>query len=442
MRNRRLIFAFILSTLLSLLAGLLSDLSATYLAPSLADQPWLVYGALIVTFAITLPVSSYLFLHGLPPETGEVPAETTRLSTVTTQPPIPEMISPSRPASQLPGKSYRELVGRDARLGEMMAALRDPAGKWIVAVDGIGGIGKTALARESAERCLTEHLFDMVVWERASNEEEIRKGNIPMTFETALDAIGRKLGAPDVTHLKGAEKEARVRALLRKQRVLVVLDNLETAREPQNDIARQLRALLGPSKALLTSRHRFQGEFYTIHLSGLDEDGALSFTRQEAKEKGIHQVAAADPSELKQIFRATGGSPLALKLVVGQLDYLPLDKVLDQLSDVRAPEGKADEDDYFHFYRFIFLPSWRLLSDSGKNLLISMAIFAPGVGGTPEAIKEISGLADNVLTKKIDELWRLSFLEVDKSPSLTQVRYYLHQLTQYFVLSDILKVLE
>lgn len=441
MRNRRVVFAFIVSTLLSLLVGLLSDLTATYLAPGLESQPWLVYGALIVTFCIALPVSTYLFLRS-PLEVEQI-TKAPVLPEPLPRPPTPELSLPT--PIQLPGKAYRELVGRDALLGDIMAALRDPAGKWIVAIDGMGGIGKTALAREVTGRCLSQRLFEVAVWESAPREEfagvDRRKGAGTLTFETALDAITRQLGALDVPRLRRAEKEARVQALLQSQRVLVTLDNLETAKEPQNEIARRLRPLLDPSKALLTSRHRFLGDFYAIHLTGLDEDDALRFIRQEAEEKGIRRVAAAEPSELKQIAQSTGSSPLALKLVVGQLGHLPLETVLSQLRDVQMPEQESDEDDYYRFYKFIFFPSWRLLSADGKKLLISMANFAPGVGGTLEAVKATSDLTDDVLTRSVDELWRLSFLEVGESPSLKQVRYYLHALTQYFVLSDIVQVL-
>lgn len=350
------------------------------------------------------------------------------------------------PLIQLPVKGYRELVGRDALMGDIMAALRDPAGKWIVAVDGMGGIGKTALALEVADRCLDKGLFDGVVWEQAPREEFIRakpaKRANTLTFETVLDAIARQLGALDVPRLEGVEKEERVKALLRMQRVLVVLDNLETAQEPQNEIAAQLRPFLEPSKALLTSRHRFEGDLYAIRLTGLNEDGALRFVRQEAVEKNVELVSSAPVDELRQIIEVTGGSPLALKLVVGQLVRLPLETVLGQLREVRLPERGASEDDYVRFYKFIFFPSWELLSDDGKKLLISMSHFAPGIGGTLEAVKATSDLADEVLTRSIDELWRFSFLETGESPTLKQVRYYLHALTQYFVLSDIVQVLK
>jgi len=263
-------------------------------------------------------------------------------------------------STQLPGKSYRELIGRDILMGDVLAALRDPSGKWIVAVDGMGGIGKTSLAREVADRCTSEHLFDAIVWDQAPKEsQEFPTGTAKvkgtLTFETVLDSIARQLGALDVPRLNGSEKEIRVKGLLQVQRVLIVLDNLETAKEVQTEIARRLLPLLNPSKALLTSRHRFQGDLFAVHLTGLDEDGALRFVRQEAQEKNIQNVSSAKVSELKQIAETTGGSPLALKLVVGQLGHLPLGTVLEQLSKVKLPKGTVTRMIIYFFIKEYFL---------------------------------------------------------------------------------------
>lgn len=343
----------------------------------------------------------------------------------------------------LPDKWYRELVGRDIILKEMLEALHDPSGKRMLAIDGMGGIGKTALAREVADHCLETGLFDVAVWVQAPKEEFIdlnrskRAGSL--TFETALDAIARQLGAVDVFSLRGAEKEVRLRTLLQMQPTLIILDNLETAKEPQNEIAQRLRPLLGASKAILTSRQRFQGDVYTVHLTGLAEQASLDFIRQEADEKNIKRVASAELSELKQIAQDTGGSPLALKLVVGQLETLDLETVLTLLRTVQLPEQGSEDDEYFRFYQGIYFSSWKLLSETSQNLLISLAHFAPNIGGTLEAIKATSQLETAALARCIKELWRFSFLEVDKSPTLQQIRYYLHALTQYFVLAEIVK---
>lgn len=130
-----------------------------------------------------------------------------------------------------------------------------------------------------------------------------------------------------------------------------------------------------------------------------------------------------------------------MKLVIGQLIRLPLDVVLNNLKDVTL-SSENQESEYVRFYKSIFMPSWKLLSDEAQHLLIAMANFAPNVGGTYEAIQATSELSDDILSQNIDELWRFSFLDVGKAGSLKKVRYYLHALTQYFVLSDIVKVLK
>ena len=149
MKKQRILFAFIVSAFLTLLVGLLSNLAATYLAPAWAERPWIIYSALAITFLVSLWVSSYVFLRTLP--------ETQHSDHQSTPPPLPSFEpaggnSTQIPSGQLPGKSYRELIGRDNLIGNVMGALRDPSGKWIVAIDGMGGIGKTALAQEITDR--------------------------------------------------------------------------------------------------------------------------------------------------------------------------------------------------------------------------------------------------------------------------------------------------
>ncbi len=348
--------------------------------------------------------------------------------------------------NRLPGKTYREFIGRDALMKEIMSALQDPDGRRIVTVDGLGGMGKTALALEVAEQCLKNHLFEAVVWESAietgRSDEKYNEYEPLLTFEMILDAIGFQLGDCDISKLKGIEKERQVQTLLGNRRVLVVLDNLETAEESQDKIAQRLRSLLAEnkspacSKVLLTSRYRFKGEVWAIHLTGLNEDDAMRFLCQEGIEQGVKCVETAKSDELKLIARTTGGSPGAMKLIVGQLGHLPLEIVLNRLSEVQMLESKLDQDEYVHFYKSIFFPAWQFLSNNGQQLLLAMTQPAPGVEKKFEALKAISGFADNSLISAIDELWRYSFLEVRESSNLKQVGYYLHALTRYFVLSD------
>ena len=351
----------------------------------------------------------------------------------------PITLAESIDISQLPSRQYREFVGRQPQLDDIENALNDSLGKWIIAVDGIGGIGKTALAREIADRLLSGKSFEKIVWEQSPKDIAMAKSSRGLTYDSVLDAISYQLEAFDLLQIKGEEKEARVKNLLRNHKTLVVLDNLETAQDSQHTIANRLAGILSFSKAFLTSRHRFSGDVFSVHLTGLIEEDAIDLIRREAKNKNISPIETAKTDELRQLVISSSGSPLALKLVVGQLGHLPLSIVLEQLSLIHIPADNAEEDDYTSFYKGIFMPSWKLLSESSQNLLISMATFPAGTGGTIEAIREISDLPNSMLIRSIDELWRLSFLEVGQSLSLNNTRYYLHALTQNFVVSDIVK---
>lgn len=419
LNKRGVALAFVVSSVLAIVIGLLSNVAANTLE---VNEPRVVWIALILTFLISLPINLYLFLHS--------PAPTP----TTTDTPGP---TPRSQALPLPSRPYGKFFGRETLVDDIMHSLREPDRRKIIGIDGMGGIGKTALAREVTELCIEESLFDVVIWEPRESDVSFN-ATVPLTWDYLVTTVGRQLGAPDIQRLTEAEKAARFKTLLESQRVLLILDNLETAAIGQDNIVTQLAPLLSSSKAILTSRRRFKGDVYSVNLSGLEEDSAVQMLRYEAGERGVTQVATAPLGDLRTLARTTGGSPLALKLVIGQLQYLSLETVINAIKEVRIEADGTDEDDYVRFYKSIFWSSWELLSESAQQLLVSMSVLAPNLGGTAETIQAVAQVNEEVMTKVIGELWRFSFVEVGER-NLRKRRYYLHPLTQYFVLSDVVK---
>jgi hypothetical protein len=316
-----------------------------------------------------------------------------------------------------------------------MGALRDPERK-IILLTGLGGIGKTALAREAVEQCISEGLFEYIVWGSAKTEqfvgERVQKlSTDDFTFGTMIEDIARQVGREDILRMKMEERQSAIQALLAAKRVLIVVDNLDTARESE-ELVGNLVPLLGKSKALCTSRHGLQNDqIYSLRLKGLSAEAGRDFLREEAEARNIEGLANSSDVILNRIHKATGGVPLAMRLVAGQVSRQPLKDVLEALE--RASSKEKD----YEFYRYIYQRSWAMLEIDAQKALVSMANYPPVTGGSVEDVKEIIGTDSSAFSTAMNRLVMLSL--VDKFGPIGRERFALHPLTQYFVLSDIVK---
>ncbi len=168
------------------------------------------------------------------------------------QPPATDfLLLANEPPHNLPLTQYtRHFAGRGPELvqiGEWMAELAEP----VIALHGVGGIGKSSLATMAALR--HSHRFDAVIFATAKDDPEnfgVEK------IVQALDAVCGTSCLGEATPEKRQQAALRV---LNSRRLLLVLDNLETlspaATTALGNFLRQLDHRLG-SLALLTLRPR------------------------------------------------------------------------------------------------------------------------------------------------------------------------------------------
>jgi len=99
---------------------------------------------------------------------------------------IPDPITPCQ--SKIPrlyaAGQHSPALGREAQLQQILNFYRSNQGSQLVAITGLGGIGKTTLAFETAERAINQNLFEQVIWESAKTLKpftpaRLRKSNIP-----------------------------------------------------------------------------------------------------------------------------------------------------------------------------------------------------------------------------------------------------------------------
>ena len=221
---------------------------------------------------------------------------------------------------QLPA-SVRSFVGRQAETGRLDGLVRQVAdtaegGGMVVisAIDGMAGVGKTALAIHAAHRLAGQfpdgHLFiDM---------HGYTQGHEPRSAGEALEVFLRALGVPPQRVPPGTdERAAMFRQRLAGTRTMIVLDN--TVSEAQ------VRPLVPGSAGclvLVTSRRRLKGldEALVLTLDVLPRADALELFRAVA---GPGRVPPDDPV-LPEIVELCAQLPLALRIAAALLRHRPV----------------------------------------------------------------------------------------------------------------------
>ena len=329
------------------------------------------------------------------------------------------------------------LFGIAAKQATLLDLLGVEGPPWVIAVDGMGGIGKTTLADAIVRQIVTQPQYVDIGWLSARRRFFTLWGGLQepsdrpaLTLERLIDAILYQFGAAQVARLPYERKLAEVKELLNSAPHLIVIDNLETAADYRT-ILPELHRLCNPSRFLLTSRHGLRAfpAVYSLTLDELSLADSLDLVRYEAEGRGFHELASAPDDLLTEVHQVVGGNPLALKLVVGQSYALPLPQVLKNL---RLAQGRKVEQLYHHLYRH----SWQMLSDHARQVLVTMPLVAEQGGDIPQ-ITAISELTENEVTAALTELVNVSL--VNKMGSVQDYRFAIHQLTETFLAREVLK---
>jgi len=319
-------------------------------------------------------------------------------------------------------------VGRKAEIATCLAALAPEERGWGVAIDGIGGIGKTSLALEVAHRTRQQARFDAYLFVSAKttwlSPDGVRQETLA---QSSLDAFCREfarlLGEDTVTHIPDAT--ARRRALLdslRGRRTLSIWDNLETLTAEERDlIAEFLLQLPAPNKAIITSRRRTGESALTLRLDRLSaaESLELMAARGRLTPRLARALNASDAAFKQRLYEAAGGNPLALDWTLGlvaQKGYT-LAAALERLRDAARSED---------LYGFLFSDVARDLHPADRAVLSALTTFQ--TAATPAALADITDLVPTELDEALARLLTLALVS-----ELDGQRYSLHPLTRTYV---------
>jgi hypothetical protein len=329
--------------------------------------------------------------------------------------------------ARLPSPSYTKLFGvaePQALLVEKLLAEDEP---WITAVVGIGGIGKTSLARAVTGEVIQQFRFADAVWVRLESASMNGRFSSPEQLrDTVLAAISDHLWPEQAGESTPHGRLLQVRQALKQQPILVIIDNLESAEDTAN-LLNYLQNCANPSKFLLTSRIRPSGSF-PISLDQLSLAAATELVRYHIQKGNIKGADSLTDEDIAAIYERTGGNPLAIILVVNLLDSLGLSSILDGLMSVNIE--KVEE-----LYRHIFWQNWQTISDNARTLLQAMMLVSRE-GARLDYLGAMSGLEERPLHTAISELRYRSLIEM--SGDIHIRRYSIHPLTKSFLQTEII----
>jgi hypothetical protein len=325
-------------------------------------------------------------------------------------------------------------VGRKEEMRRCLEALLPEERGWGVVIDGIGGIGKTALALEVAHQARKQAWFDAYLFASAKTTWLTTDGVRQETLaHSSLDAFLREFAYRLSEHstLQKTDMMERWRMLLdvlRGRRTLLIWDNLETL--PADDrtmIAEFLRKLPSPNKAIITSRRRTGESAVTMRLDRLSRQEAFDLMT-EMGERNPHVAAElmrANTATRHSLYDAVGGNPLALHWTLGlvtQKGYT-LAQAVEQLRD-----GTRSQD----LYSFLFTNAVRTLIRSDRSVLSALSAFY--TPATLEALTEATSLSSNAVQMALERLLNLSLVNEFEGGGFT-----LHPLTRAYIRSVLQK---
>lgn len=345
-----------------------------------------------------------------------------------------EALAPPKIPDTLPRRD--PFFGRKKEIADCRRALGPQDRGWGIIIDGIGGIGKTALAVEVAYLCKAESQFEAFIFASAKQSrldpEGAKSRNAAVrTLEGFLNETARGLGQPGIAQLTGDEKRRALLDALRQKSALLIYDNLETLEKTEQEaLADFLRDLPQSCKAIITSRRRGGEGAAWLRLEQLDwESGRAIIADEMSRDARLAEtLRRAGEAQWRLLFDETGGSPLALKHVLGLMRMrgpaLTLERALALLR--KGAGGEAD------LQQFIYREARKELGENEIKALGALSFFLPSAAF--EALMAAADLSRTALDVVLERLDALSLVNREAG----EERYSLHPLTRRYVRDELL----
>ncbi|MFC6018236.1 ATP-binding protein [Plantactinospora solaniradicis] len=331
-----------------------------------------------------------------------------------------------RPVPAMLPADSSDVVGRDKQVAQLTDLLTPVSGGEgtaplvVAAVSGRPGVGKTTLAVRVAHRLVDAFPDGQLYVNLHTADAE------PVDPALVLGRFLRMLGLEGSAVPAGLEERAELyRSVLAGRRVLVVLDNA--------DSAAQVRPLLPGTPAsavLLTSRSRLHELSGTrrLDLDVLEPDDALELL---AAVVGVERVAA-EPDAAREIARLCGCLPLAVRIAAARLatrPHHPLARLADRLSDRQRRLNELAVGD-LDVRASLALSYHALEASAARALRLLAALDAPEFAAWVAA--PLLDIEVDEAEELVDILAEAYLIDATGTDPAGRVRYRLHDLVRLY----------
>jgi predicted ATPase len=305
-------------------------------------------------------------------------------------------------------------VGRESAVADVQAAVKRHR---LVTLTGVGGVGKTRLALEVAERLHDEFPDGVWLFELAV-----------VTDPAAVpDAVAATLG---VVQQSGKSVSESIAAALEGRVRLLVFDNCEHVLDAVADLAEAILRYSATARILATSREGLavpDEQVWPVRsldsAAGMDSAAVSLFVeRAQGLAPGFSIAGEDEAAAVIEICRRLDGIPLAIELAASRMASMTAREVRDRLDDrFRLLIGARRGLERHHTLRHAMAWSYDLLDDAEKILLERCSVFAGGFDiQSACAVAGFEEVDDYAILDRLDVLVRKSLLVADRSTGRTR----------------------